>query len=255
MKAHDFEYQEALTEGVKVKWLSSIVSVGEGEVVIEQMELDESGFPQPTGRMETLTADTVILALGEQADTSFLRSLPKIALRDDGSIAVDEHFMTGEPGIFAGGDATPGERSVTVAAGHGKAAARSIDRWLNDTTTAARAKHPVVTYDMLRLPMYSDVQQQNERATALDDRLSGFKETVIGFTENEARYEAQRCLSCGNCFECDQCVAACPEQAVVKLGPGLRFRYDYAACTGCAVCFEACPCSAIEMVAEPKATA
>ncbi|MHB8147966.1 MAG: NAD(P)-binding protein [Vulcanimicrobiaceae bacterium] len=254
MKAHDFEFQEALTEGVKVKWLSSIVSVGDGEIVIEQMELDESGFPQPTGRMETLTADTVILALGEQADTAFLRSLPNIAVRDDGSIAVDEHFMTGEPGVFAGGDATPGERSVTVAVGHGKKAARSIDRWLNDTTPAATAKHAVVTYDMLRLPMYSDVQPQSERGTPLEDRLNGFKETVIGLTEPEARHEAQRCLSCGNCFECDQCLAACPEQAIVKLGPGLHYRYDYARCTGCAVCFEACPCRAIEMVAEPKET-
>jgi Pyruvate/2-oxoacid:ferredoxin oxidoreductase delta subunit len=68
-----------------------------------------------------------------------------------------------------------------------------------------------------------------------------------------AQYEARRCLSCGNCFECDGCYGACPERAVIKLGPGKRYRYDYDLCTGCAVCFEQCPCRAIEMIPEPAA--
>ncbi len=252
MKAHDFEFQEALAEGVKIKWLSRINSIGKGEVVVEQVELDENGVPQPTGRTERLTADTVVLALGERADTSFLRSIPEIELSEDGSIAVDENFMTGYAGIFAGGDVTPGERSVTIAVGHAKRSARSIDRWLNDAAPIARAKHPAVTYGMLNLPMYSDVQPQIERGTLLEERLGGFAETVIGLSEGETRYEAQRCLSCGNCFECDQCYAACPEQAIDKLGAGQGYRFDYTRCTGCAICFETCPCHAIEMVAEPR---
>ncbi len=65
---------------------------------------------------------------------------------------------------------------------------------------------------------------------------------VGGLGEREALYEAQRCLSCGNCFECDGCLGACPEHAVIKLGPGLRYRYDYDRCTGCAVCYDQCPC-------------
>ncbi|HSM30996.1 MAG TPA: 4Fe-4S binding protein, partial [Woeseiaceae bacterium] len=64
---------------------------------------------------------------------------------------------------------------------------------------------------------------------------------------------SQRCLSCGNCFECDGCYGACPEGAVIKLGPGRRYRFDYALCTGCAVCYEQCPCHAIEMIDEPAA--
>lgn len=252
MKAHDFEFQEALTEGVKIKWLSRISNIGDGDVVVEQVELDENGFPQPTGRTERLTADTVVLALGERADTSFLRSVPEIEFGEDGSIAVDENFTTGRAGIFAGGDATPGERSVTIAVGHGKKAARSIGQWLKSAAPIARTKHPVVTFDMLHLPMYSDVQPKVERGTSLEERLGGFAETVIGLTEAEARYEAQRCLSCGSCFECDQCYAACPEQAIVKLGAGQRYQYDYARCTGCAICSETCPCHAIEMTSEPK---
>jgi formate dehydrogenase (NADP+) beta subunit len=64
-------------------------------------------------------------------------------------------------------------------------------------------------------------------------------------------YESKRCFSCGNCFECDGCYGACPEQAIIKLGPGLHYRYDYDRCTGCAVCYEQCPCYAIEMIPEP----
>ena len=73
---------------------------------------------------------------------------------------------------------------------------------------------------------------------------------VGGLSAEEALYEAGRCLSCGNCFECDGCLGACPEDAVIKLGDGHRYRFDYDRCTGCGACFEQCPVHAIEMVAE-----
>ena len=251
MKAHDFEIQEALSEGVKIRWLSNIKSVDEGEVIIEEVRLDERGVPQPTGKIERLTADTVVLALGERADTAFLRTVPDIAIGDDGSIAVDANLMTGRAGFFAGGDVTPGERSVTIAIGHGKRAARAIDRWLRGAAPVNAAKYPSIRYDMLHLPIYADVQPKRERFASVEDRLAGFTETVAGLTEAESRHEARRCLSCGNCFECDQCYAACPEGAIVKLGPGDRYRIEYERCTGCAVCFGVCPVHAIEMVPEP----
>ncbi len=252
MKAHELEIREAQDEGVKIRWLSNIKSISNKEVLVEEVRLDEHGVPQPTGKVERLTADSVVLALGERADTSFLRSVPDIQLGDDGSIAVAENLMTGCAGIFAGGDATPGERSVTVAVGHGKRAARAIDRWFRDDGPPDVAKHPAVTYEMLHVPHYSDVRPKSERQAPLQERLSGFGETILSLSEAEARYEAQRCLSCGNCFECDQCYAACPEQTIFKIGPGERYRIEYEHCTGCAVCFEACPVHAIEMIAEPK---
>ena len=73
---------------------------------------------------------------------------------------------------------------------------------------------------------------------------------VAGLTPAEAVFEASRCLSCGNCIECDGCLGACPEDAVIKLGPGLRYRFDYDRCTGCRACYEQCPVHSIEMVAE-----
>ena len=255
MKAHDVEYQAALAEGVKMRWLTGLASVAAGEVVVEEMQLDEDGVPHPTGKLERLAADTVILALGERADTSFLRSVPEIAIGDDGGIAVDANLMTGFPGIFAGGDVTPGERSVTIALGHGKRSARAIDRWLRGEAAVAKPQRTTVTFDMLHLPMFSEISVARERSRPPDERVANFKETTFGLTEPQARHEAQRCLSCGNCFECDQCYGACPERAIVKLGASNRYRVDYALCTGCGVCFEACPCHAIEMIPEPQGAA
>lgn len=251
MKAHDFEYREALSEGVKVRWLTTIKSIGEGDLVVERMELDAHGVPQPTGDVERLEADAVVLALGELADSGFLASLPGIERRPDGSIVVDERCMTGSPGIFAGGDAVPGERSVTIAVGHGKKAARSIDAWLCGAQPASSPQRAGVGFGQLHLPIYDDVLPAAEPHAPVRGRVDGFGEIVGGLAEPDARYEARRCLSCGNCFECDQCYAACPEGAIVKLGPGKRYAIEYARCTGCEACYLQCPPHAIEMVPEP----
>jgi NADPH-dependent glutamate synthase beta subunit-like oxidoreductase len=251
MPAHAFEADEALEEGVKIKWLTSIREIAGPSLTVEVMELDANGRPQPTGRLEILEADAVVLALGQQTDSRFLKQVPGIAFTPDGTVMVGEDMMTGCPGVFAGGDMVPSERTVTVAVGHGKRAARHIDAWLRGSAYESPRKHPVVSFPMLQLPVFSDAEPSVQKVLAAADRADSFAEVLAGFTEREARREAQRCLSCGNCFECDNCYAACPERAIVKLGPGRRYRYDYAKCTGCAVCFEQCPCHAIEMITEP----
>ena len=81
-------------------------------------------------------------------------------------------------------------------------------------------------------------------------RTSTFEEVQKGLDETNALYEARRCLSCGNCFECDNCYGVCPDNAVIKLGPGHRFRFNYDYCKGCGVCAQECPCGAITMVPE-----
>ena len=174
------------------------------------MVLDDKGRPQPTGELETLEADAVVLALGQDSDSDFLRKVPGVEFKWD-TVVVDRQMMTGHPGVFAGGDMVPAERTVTVAVGHGKKAARCIDAWLRGSTYDKPASSSLVSFDMLHLPVFSDVDPA----------------------------------------ECDNCYAACPEQAIDKLGPGLGYSVDAAKCTGCGTCFEQCPCHAIEMVAEP----
>jgi NADPH-dependent glutamate synthase beta subunit-like oxidoreductase len=250
MEAHSFEAEEALSEGVKIKWLSSIRDIGGTTLKVELMKPDTKGVPQPTGQFETLQADSVILALGQHAESAFLRNVPGIAENPDGTVVVGPDMMTGHPGIFAGGDMVPSARTVTTAVGHGKKAARHIDGWLRQRAYVAPAKHKLVGFADLHLPIYSDAipSRQRDVPPALRE---GFAEITAGLSEAEALHEARRCLSCGNCFECDNCYAACPETAIVKLGPSHGYRIDMARCTGCAVCVEQCPCHAMEMVPEP----
>lgn len=254
MPAHAFEADEALEEGVRIKWLTSIKEIAGPSLIVEVMELGSDGQPQPTGQFETLEADAVVLALGQQTDSGFLRKVPGIVFQPDGTVMVAPNMMTGHPGVFAGGDMVPSERTVTAAVGHGKRAARHIDGWLRSHDYQPSPKHPIVSFDMLHPQIYSDAEQSAQLMLPVTARTTGFAEVMAGLTEKEASYEANRCLSCGNCFECDQCYAACPEQAIEKLGPGRHYRYLYDRCTGCAVCFETCPCHAIEMIPEPATT-
>jgi Pyruvate/2-oxoacid:ferredoxin oxidoreductase delta subunit len=145
----------------------------------------------------------------------------------------------------------PTERSVTVATGHGKKAAHHIDAWLRGGIYAPAAKHPVVAFAELNLPIYTDAARSTQKELSVAQRGQGFDEVVSGLSQAEALHEAKRCLSCGNCFECDNCYAACPEDAIVKLGPNEGYAITLDLCTGCGVCVEQCPCHAMEMVAEP----
>ena len=154
------------------------------------------------------------------------------------------------PGLFAGGDMVPSERTVTVGVGHGKKAARSIDAWLRSVEVASAPKHEQASFDKLHLWYFGDAARRQQPELSAEERTADFAEVVGGLTAEEATYEAGRCLSCGNCTECDGCLGACPEDAVIKLGVGSRYRFDYDRCTGCAACFEQCPVHAIEMVAE-----
>jgi 2-oxoacid:acceptor oxidoreductase delta subunit (pyruvate/2-ketoisovalerate family) len=249
MPAHDSEVEEALQEGVMIHWLSTIREAGDAGITVEKMVLDESGFPQPTGELETLETDSVVLALGQDVDLSLLKGVPGLVIRD-GVVQVGSNMMTGYAGIFAGGDMVPSERTVTVAIGHGKKAARHIDAWLRGGRYAAPPKHELASFEKLNTWYYSDAPKTVRPTLDVIRRQSTFEEVVGGLDESNAQYEARRCLSCGNCFECDNCYGVCPDNAVIKLGPGKRFEFNYDYCKGCALCAAECPCGAIQMVPE-----
>ncbi len=249
MPAHDFEVEEALQEGVLIKWLSTIKHAGESSITVEKMALDDKGFPQPTGEFETLEADSVVLALGQDVDLSLIEGVPGLAVQD-GVVQVDAQMMTGHTGIFAGGDMVPAERNVTVAIGHGKKAARNMDAWLRGSVYAPAPKCEVVSFEMLNPWYYSDAPKTVRPMLDIIRRQSTFEEVQGGLDESNALFEARRCLSCGNCFECDNCYGVCPDNAVIKNGPGKGFDFNYDYCKGCGICVAECPCGAIKMVAE-----
>jgi NADPH-dependent glutamate synthase beta subunit-like oxidoreductase len=250
MPAHDFEVQEAIEEGIQFKWLSTIKDAGESSFTVEKMRLDENGFPQPTGEFETIEADSLVLALGQDVDLSFLERVPGLEIVS-GVVKVSPQMMTGHPGVFAGGDMVPDERTVTVAAAHGKKAARNIDAWLRGCAYQAPPKHALAGYESLKAWFYSMAPVTSQHLLDAVRRQTTFEEVVSGLDESDAAFEARRCLSCGNCFECDNCLNVCSDDAVVKLGPRKRFRFNYDNCTGCGLCAQECPCGAIDMLAEP----
>ena len=254
MPALEEEAQDAEREGVRINWLRTIKTFEGPELNVEVMELDDSGFPQPTGRFEKLAADTVILALGQETDTAFLRTVPGVEFDRDGTVQVSSAMMTGSPGVFAGGDMVPSERTVTIGVGHGKRAAREIDAWLQGSEAEHPAKHPSATFEMLNLWYFGDAALREQPELGLSERVADFGEVVGGLSAQHATFEAHRCLSCGNCCECDGCLGACPEDAVIKLGKGYRYEFDYDRCTGCGACYEQCPVHSIEMFPEGAPT-
>jgi NADPH-dependent glutamate synthase beta subunit-like oxidoreductase len=249
MPAHDFEVEEAIEEGVMMKWLSTIKHVEGGKMLLEKMALDESGFPQPTGETEELEADSLVLALGQDSDLSLLDGVPGLEI-EDGVVVVDERMMTGHEGIFAGGDMVPAERTVTVGVGHGKQAARNIDAWLQGAQFTHAAVPELADFDKLNTWYYSDAPKTV--APQLDQirRQGSFDEVTLGLDETNALFEARRCLSCGNCFGCDNCYGVCPDNAVLKVAEADGYAFDLDYCKGCGICVAECPCGAIEMVPE-----
>ena len=251
MPAHEFEAREAEEEGVLIHWLRTIKNIDESEVTVEKMQIDENGRPKPTGEFETLEADTLILALGQDVDLSFLETVPDIAIKD-GVVEVNEQMMTGYAGLFAGGDMVPSERTVTLAVGHGKKAAKNIDAWLRGSSFAAKEKHPTADSSRLNTWYYGDAPKTVASDLDLIRRQTSFDEVHMGLDESNALFEARRCLSCGNCFECDNCYGICPDNAIIKLGEGKRFKINLDYCKGCGMCAAECPCGAIDMVEDDQ---
>ena len=155
MPAHDIEVEEASAEGVRMMWLSTIARADGGKLTIEKMELDETGFPRPTGEFTELEADAVVLALGQETDLSLVGGAPGIAV-SDGVVQVGDDQMTGHPGIFAGGDMVKGERTVTAGVGMGKRAARCIDAWLRGSAWRPPRPAPLAAFGRLNTWYYSD---------------------------------------------------------------------------------------------------
>ena len=249
MPAHDFECVEAMEEGVTFHWQRTINQIDGTTFTLEKMNIDENGRPQPTGVFETVEADSLILALGQNIDTQLTKNIPGVEHKWDGTVMVNEQMMTGYQGLFAGGDMVPCDRTVTIAVGHGKKAASHIDAFLNKRIFTKVTKQPLIKFDKLHLWYKTDADQSEQPAIPVIKRATSFDEVVGGLTEQEALFEAQRCYSCGNCFECNGCFGACPHGAITRLGKGKGYKVDYDKCTGCEACYSQCPCHAIEMVA------
>ena len=137
-----------------------------------------------------------------------------------------DQMMTGHPGIFAGGDMVPAERTVTVAVGHGKRAA-PLHRCLAARRHLRQAG--LIAAGDIRHAEPAGVQRRRSRGPGRHRRAGrGFDEVLPGSPNRRPVTRRNAACRCGNCFECDNCYAACPEDAIIKLGRGQGYRVDYA---------------------------
>ena len=273
MPAIDEEVNEALDEGVRIEFLRAPVAVltENGHVRglrLTEMELgapDESGRRRPlpvAGSEYEVAFDTVIPALGQVADLSFLDAEVK---SERGRIITDEKAATTRPPIFAGGDVATGFGTVTAAVGSGKRAALAIDCFLRgverafpdlaQNVQAAPRPHDaaVVRFEDLNTAYFEEEPRPRQEQRPAAERVTTFEEVNLGYGEDAALAEAQRCFSCGTCNECDNCLIFCPDVAVLR-GPSddepFVFNYDY--CKGCGICVSECPRHAISFEEEVK---
>lgn len=254
MAAHPFEIKESLEEGTEIISLRAIKSIDDNNITLELLKPREehtSGHPQviATGEYETIEADVFVLAIGQVLDEQLFDNTSQVEIKDQ-FIQINSIMQTGEEGIFAAGDAVPSQRSVTSALGDGKKVARAINAWLNDQVYQPAPQNEVATFDKMEPWYYSDAPRTIQPYLDAVRRKNGFAEVVGDLDQENAKYEARRCMSCGNCFECDNCYGICPDNAVSKLGPGKGFEFKYDYCKGCGMCEAECPCGAITMQAE-----
>jgi 2-oxoacid:acceptor oxidoreductase delta subunit (pyruvate/2-ketoisovalerate family) len=272
MPAIEEEIEEALEEGVKIEYLVAPVEVltEKGKVSglkctrMELGEPDESGRRRPIpvpGSEYNIAVDTVIPALGQVADLSFLG---KDIKAERGRIVIDDSGATTCPPIFAGGDVATSYGTVTHAVGSGKRAALAIDRLLRGETlegfppldrnvhAAPRDVDPtVVGFEDLNLAYFEEEPRLRQAQASADERVKDFTEINQGFDEEVAVAEATRCFSCGTCNQCDNCLVFCPDLAVLRDGERpYVFNYDY--CKGCGICVTECPRRAISFEEEIK---
>lgn len=253
MTAHPFEIKESIEEGTQLINLRSIKSIDGEQITLERLKPAENNSAHAdiiaTGEFEAITADIVVLAIGQVIDEGLFAQSPEINIANK-AIQIDSNMRTSQEGIFAAGDAIPSQRSVTTALGHGKKVAKTIHAWLNGEVYQPAPQNEVATFDKIEPWYYSDAPRTVQSYLETVRRKSGFAEVVGDLNIDNANYEARRCMSCGNCFECDNCYGVCPDNAITKLGPGKGFEIKYDYCKGCGICETECPCGAIAMVAE-----
>jgi formate dehydrogenase beta subunit len=239
MPASEEEIEEGLLEGLKLgPSLGPKQFVGKdgkltGLEVIKCISVfDENRRFNPKfaeGTESVIPCDTVILAIGQSSDTSFLTPLDGIETTRQGTLKINpDTLMTTAPGIFAAGDIAFGPRLIINAVADGKKAAVEIDKYLRGPEWKPKSKYVQITVlDHHEMADHYDEYSRLAVPALPIDRRTGVAEVETGFTERQAREEASRCLKCWintifegteangtECILCGGCVDVCPENCL-----------------------------------------
>jgi NADPH-dependent glutamate synthase beta subunit-like oxidoreductase len=257
----------AREEGVRFRPRTALVQVladGDGRVrgaVLCQARLgrdaDGNVAPQLTEGTEVEVAcDTILVAIGQ---VQVLDWLPEEAtgggliLADEyGRIPVNGEGEAGGGRIFAGGDVMRGPATVVDALGDGKRAARDIDRVLSAEPLRPDDPVEVMPYEKLNAAYFRPAPRtEAPLAPAESRRRSQVTEVTLAYTREQARAEADRCMSCGVCNGCDNCYVVCPDVSVQRdARQNGRYSIRTPYCKGCLVCVQECPTGCLEKVPE-----
>jgi NADPH-dependent glutamate synthase beta subunit-like oxidoreductase len=257
MPAIEEDVLQGIDEGIELMNTTGVVEIlgSNGKVTglrVSEASLvkDENGVVRPVYRKGTeweIECDMVIVAIGQVQN---LEWVPK-HLVDRGLIRADEYGRV-EGNVFAGGDVVRGPGMVVQALGDGKKAARNIDTVLRGETLAPPPPVTVMPYEKLN-PFYFRKAPRVEipLTPAEVRRTSQTIEVTLGYTEEQAIGESDRCMSCGVCNACDNCYIVCPDVSVirdVRANGHYKIRLDY--CKGCLVCVQECPTGCLERAPE-----
>ena len=304
MQANKHEIEQALAEGIHI--LGSLVPIGivrgaDGRATALRVAKCEAKFAggkleinNIEGSEHNIEADLIVSAIGQAVDFTGLEEFNN----GKGAVSTDRNYVvSGQPGVFAGGDVIR-PHLLTTAIGHGSIAADGIHNYMLgkdldkrpkidahqfdimrklvekgieiketheplrgtcDSNVAVhnfdnRSERYVIPHDKLFLGHFSYVPRNQREIVTLDKEtaLGNFEERLVALVEERAVAEAKRCMSCGMCFECDNCVVYCPQTAVfrVKKNQSTTGRYvdtDYNKCIGCHICADVCPTGYIQM--------
>ncbi len=225
MPAHEWEIADAVEEGVRLNpaWGPQEITGGNGRATGVKLQrcsrvFDDEGRFAPTfddSQFSETDADHVIIAIGQRSDFSFLKEDDPLWDQSKRFIHADElTLQTNVDWVFAGGDMVSGPASVVEAVAQGHEAAESIDRFLRGADLAAGRRKPEPT------PASMPERWFPLKERAVPSRLpagerTGYEEIEQTLDEQAAVAEAKRCLACGICSECMQCVAACTAEAII----------------------------------------
>ncbi|NQT47642.1 MAG: FAD-dependent oxidoreductase, partial [Chloroflexi bacterium] len=225
MPAAEEEIEEAEEEGIEIQYLTAPIKlIGKNGKVnaiectkMELAEPDESGRRRPVpieGSEFRRDVDMVLPAIGQSPDLSFLGSDSQVEVAGRGTVKVDALTLeTTLAGVFAGGDAVLGPATVIEAIAAGKEAAISIDRYLKGEDLRLGRERDFADVDVPLEGVTKQARQQTPKVSP-EERKGDFREVALAFSEQQAKAEAERCLACGLCSECYQCVAVCQAEAI-----------------------------------------
>lgn len=257
MPTLDREIDDALSEDIDIQYLVAPLGIRteNGQAVSVTCQKMELGEPDDSGRRRAipiaqshyeLPCTTLISAISQRPDWGGLR----LNTTPQGWLRPDENWAVGT-GIYAGGDVIS-LALVTTAIGHGRKAAERIEAQLKGERYRSPAARKIATPEDMRLEYYPELKRNQQAWVPVAERCTmGLDlEADLGLSEAQIRAESMRCMSCGLCFECRQCLIFCPQTAIQAFphNPTGEVMYtSYSKCVGCHICSLACPCGYIEM--------